>query len=949
MNPLPFFPPPTRAFSQQGRNPHTNSSESRNLPSSSSTSRRTGSGGPPSSGGHFSNLRATLSQHGLRDSSNSPAPNSRASRPGSGGMRTPSYSVAGSTQGSPYASTLQVNTAGGTGQVDNTISETSSSSSGGERAGDASPASAQPMTPGGERSEVPSGSSAPSMFRRPSRTTTSNLSVPSGRTGMNLPKGLFFDWIRGDEVAQCHALETQAYDPEDQASKERMKYRQANAPHLFLGAYIPSPPPKVAGPLSVGHYSTPRRIIGFINGTASSSLSARALAVHTVSNEEEGAEAWMVCLASIVVEEQYRRKGVGLRMLEEYHMRLRRAEEGRGDQKRGLLEQPKGYECVGVLTHEETIKFFLKAGFKVQGVSHVRVGSGGWVEMRRYLKGKPPQQDKPQEGLQTDKAQMMEATSSADGDVKKVASDPTEAKQSEEKAITNNEVERSAVEESSSAPATPRKGAAANLKDLLFESPSAASPPEKSAPTARSPPASRAASGSNLGTFSQSDLLAALSASSAGYAPGTNPSQPFSSILGQTLAGKTFVEDAYVALEARLVDKRKGKYEDDDKGSGGNLAEIWCPQEKCGCKLIRKGVAMWELAESGPLTDSRLCNDSLPSGAAALPPTPQPPPAPASHIRALQERERQRAKRSTKGGSDEEDNTRSTLPGAPPSGEVTTPIRPFWSLLSPMSFENIGFSRDVQWKVPLPPMAAGGMTRSASGDDEMVASPTSMAHSTSSHGNNVGGANGFFASDHHGSGSSSSNTKSSGAGGEGAGAGASGGAAGSSSTLPERETPRKKPSRRPTLFGRKNTEKEKEKSSSALAGLKIQHPADLMAAQAAADAAYFGGASASASTGAGAGRARTPSGGAGSGSGSDPSAQSQQQQTLTIKYLLCPNCDTGPLGYTIVPASMQGGKMGLAVGEEMNGGAAGGGGAGGMQELQIFLLAAERVRYRFVK
>ncbi|PWN23021.1 hypothetical protein BCV69DRAFT_256039 [Microstroma glucosiphilum] len=672
------------------------------------------------------------------------------------------------------------------------------------------------MTPGGERSETPSGSSAPSMFRRPSRGTTTNLSVPSGRTGMNLPKGLFFDWIRGDEVAQCHALETQAYDPEDQASKERMKYRQANAPHLFLGAYIPTPPPKVAGPLSVGHYSTPRRIIGFINGTASSSLSARALAVHTVSNEEDGAEAWMVCLASIVVDEQYRRKGVGLRMLEEYHMRLRRAEEGRGDQKRGQLEQPKGYECVGILTHEETIKFFLKAGFKVQGVSHVRVGSGGWVEMRRYLKGKPPQQDK-QEGLQTDKAQMMEATSSADGD-------------------------RNAVEESSSAPATPRKGASMNLKDLLFESPSAASPPEKPASTAKSAPTSRKPSGPSLGPFSQSDLLAALTASSAGYAPGTNPSQPFSSILGQTLAGKTFVEDAYVALEARLVDKRKGKYEDDDKGSGGNLAEIWCPQEKCGCKLIRKGVAMWELAESGPLTDSRLCDDSLPAGAAALPPTPQPPPAPASHIRALQERERQRAK----------------------SGEVTTPIRPFWSLLSPMSFENIGFSKDVQWKVPLPPMASGGgggMTRSASADEDLVASPTSMGHAGSSHGKEAAGSNGFFAGDHNHS-HSQSNLNAKGSGNNGS-------------------------------------------SASGTAG----------------------------------------SGDAGAvGAGS--STSERDQQILTVKYLLCPQCDTGPLGYTIVPLSMQGGKMGLAVGEEIN---SGGGGGGGMQELQIFLLAAERVRYRFVK
>lgn len=722
---------------------------------------------------------------------------------------------------------------------------------------------------------------------------------------MNLPKGIFFDYVRAEEVAHCHSLETRAYDAEDQASRDRMRYRQKNAPHLFFAAFVPTAPPKVAGPLSVGHYSTPRKLIAYINGTASSNLSARSLAVHSVSNPEEGVEAWLVCLHSIVVDEAFRRKGVGLRLLEELMTRLRRIEDGRGDPRKGPLEKPKGYESVALLCHHESLRFFRKAGFQLQGISHVRCGSGGWIEMRRTIKGNHT--------LGTSlsspgPASLITNSSSGDDSSAPVALDTSAVTALSQDAEWAFSASPTAVENTGAPLAAFPTGtgrheiAAANAaaadqqEDSTGEDKSASDTPNatiQGLPMPSSPPADTVAPQASssglggLGGFSQASLMAALAASSKGYAPGTNPSMPFSSVLGQTMAGKTFVEDAFVALEARLVDRCKGREGEAEEGT--NLAEIWCPREECGCKIIRKGVAMWELAESGPLSDPNLSVSSMPAHASPLPPTPQPPPAPASHIRALKEREREHLKAKKDG---ETYSTRSTLPGAPPSHETSTPIRPFWSLLNPMSFENVAFSKDVKWTPPLP-HDRDGKQEDEAGTGSGIKTPPED-----------GASNG--------------------------GSSSAGGQTATGASAPSQKV--RKPVRRPTFFSKKDKDSS---NSSAASSLQISHPH-----RESSSAGYSGSAGAAAGPG-------SPSAGASGANGATP---------LTIKYILCGNCETGPLGYVIIPPKLSDGRLGEQVGNELNsnnnnqsGGSNGSNTPSGIQDIQIYLLAAERVRYRFVK
>lgn len=73
-------------------------------------------------------------------------------------------------------------------------------------------------------------------------------------------------------------------------------------------------------------------------------------------------------------------------------------------------------------------------------------------------------------------------------------------------------------------------------------------------------------------------------------------------------------------------------------------------------------------------------------------------------------------------------------------------------------------------------------------------------------------------------------------------------------------------------------------------------------------------------------------------------------EELTVKYLLCPDCECGPLGFTILPAEMQGGRLAAEVGdqvERMKGGTMGMEGAAPKRSPQMFYLAADRVRYQF--
>ncbi|GAC96697.1 potential polyamine N-acetyl transferase [Pseudozyma hubeiensis SY62] len=632
-----------------------------------------------------------------------------------------------------------------------------------------SSSSASNMSQSSQRSPPPSSHKRTSSLHKTNSTSFATSS---------LPRNLIFDYVRPEEVRAAHALEVEGYPPEDAASYERLLSRQTAAPHLFLGAFVPMPPPKVAGPLSVSGQPR-RRIVGFITGTAAPALTLRSMSTHDTSED-----ARIVCIHSVCVAPEMQRKGLATRMLENYISRVRKAEEGKGPEGD---KGKRGYETLALLAHEELTGLYKKVGFRIQCVSHIQYGSGQWLEMRRSVYPSPSSGNGSRIGAQL--TRTTSATSSASDDTPaglKMSSGflaPIDTTQPLKPDATTSAVSTITIED--------KKPPALSDAKSISASPTLASPP---------------------GMPSQASIMAALAAQSQ---PGKSPGQTYTSILGQAVAAKTPAEDAGMALEARLVDRE----------SGTNLARLYCPMDNCRCCILAKGAGEWARKESGPLSNPAL----------QLPNSPSPPQAPAFPLHAA---------------------------SAGVSNRLLTSVKGFWMVAGPLQFDNVGFSRDLTWTVPL-------------GND-----PTSpKATSDQASGLNV-----------------------------------------ESPASPRTKAQEKEARDRQKKEEKERLREEKEKRKKEKRDRKRP------------------------------------------GSGSDESDEDVASllshlslgltpgEEVTVKYLLCPDCECGPLGFTILPAEMQGGRLAAEVGDEVErrkGGTMTPSESKPKRPPQVFYLAADRVRYQF--
>ncbi|KAI0071309.1 acyl-CoA N-acyltransferase [Panus rudis PR-1116 ss-1] len=173
---------------------------------------------------------------------------------------------------------------------------------------------------------------------------------------MSVP--VMYDLLTPQDIDAAYAIERAGYPPDEAASLEAFRYRQQNAPDLFLGAYIPS---------SDG---SSRTLIGYVCSTLSpsSTLTHESMSKHIPASSS-------VCIHSVCVHPDYRRKGIAVNLLKEY---IRRLEEAK---RKGTVP----YERILLIVHEELRGLYEKAGFDWVGPSQVVHGSRPWFEMRRTL------------------------------------------------------------------------------------------------------------------------------------------------------------------------------------------------------------------------------------------------------------------------------------------------------------------------------------------------------------------------------------------------------------------------------------------------------------------------------------------------------------------------------------------------------------------------------------
>jgi guanine nucleotide exchange factor len=150
--------------------------------------------------------------------------------------------------------------------------------------------------------------------------------------------------------------ENLAYPGDEAGSYEAFAYRQSVAPSLFLGIYDQCD-------------NDEKRLIGFICSTLSKSesLTHESMTVH----DPEGKT---ICVHSVCVDPGCQRRGIGSALLKEYTKRW--------------TDGP--FDGISLIAHEELIKFYVDAGFKLIGKSEVVHGSKPWFELRCSLQSQVP-------------------------------------------------------------------------------------------------------------------------------------------------------------------------------------------------------------------------------------------------------------------------------------------------------------------------------------------------------------------------------------------------------------------------------------------------------------------------------------------------------------------------------------------------------------------------------
>ncbi|KAF5366189.1 hypothetical protein D9758_005674 [Tetrapyrgos nigripes] len=180
---------------------------------------------------------------------------------------------------------------------------------------------------------------------------------------------LDFKLVTAPEIEEAVRIEEEGFPPDEAGSLETFRFRQSQAPDLFLGAYT-STSSLTESDSSTSSPSSDQpnlQLIGYVCSTLSLSKTITHASMSTHISHGRS-----ICIHSVCVDKKYRRQGIALRLLKEYISRL---------QNNSNL-----YDRILLIAHEELIPLYENAGFTLVGKSEVTHGPRPWFEMRLDLK-----------------------------------------------------------------------------------------------------------------------------------------------------------------------------------------------------------------------------------------------------------------------------------------------------------------------------------------------------------------------------------------------------------------------------------------------------------------------------------------------------------------------------------------------------------------------------------
>jgi len=150
-----------------------------------------------------------------------------------------------------------------------------------------------------------------------------------------------------DDIELCFAIESASYPKDEAASMPSLKYRQKNAKSYFQCAIFNN------------------QIIGFICSTRCDSFeNEESMSNHVPTGK-------LLAIHSVVVREEYRRKGVASTMLKRYVEKVQ--------------EENVDIESIVLLAKSQLLGFYVKCGFQVNRPSPIVHGQELWYELEKKL------------------------------------------------------------------------------------------------------------------------------------------------------------------------------------------------------------------------------------------------------------------------------------------------------------------------------------------------------------------------------------------------------------------------------------------------------------------------------------------------------------------------------------------------------------------------------------
>lgn len=201
------------------------------------------------------------------------------------------------------------------------------------------------------------------------------------------------------DLNQIFTLEKNSYPADEKASSSQLQHRQHHAVSFFRCAVLLDPngdadathllkmngstsgnghAPGTGSPVTTfttSHEDNRNslngigQIIGFITGTRCRTFDEQSMKSHDPTGK-------LLAIHSVVVSEEFRKKGIGTQMLENYLQALKKMK----------LKHP--IEKVVLITKMKNIGFYLRAGFGVLGKSKICHGKDTWYDCEYKLENK---------------------------------------------------------------------------------------------------------------------------------------------------------------------------------------------------------------------------------------------------------------------------------------------------------------------------------------------------------------------------------------------------------------------------------------------------------------------------------------------------------------------------------------------------------------------------------